>query len=330
MVAAVTVKRNGKAEMAYVGETPWHGLGNALTPEASLETWQLEAGLDWKVQRSKVRYATGHGDKGLLTLDDTHVLFRSDTKAALGVVSEKYKIVQPAQVIEFFRDLVEFNHFKLTTAGTLFGGRYLWAQADIGDESSILDKKDKVKGKVLLTTSTDGSRKTVAKFVSERVVCFNTLSMALGENGKQRAVTHRSEFKADDVKTDLGIAHGAFAQFIKNAKTLAQVPVSEAMVRNLNIQLLEEDHNRLTADQVQKVMESKAYQGVLKLFNGDAKGSTLTGVKGTAWGWLNAVTEYVDHHRDSRTQDRQLFNAWIGKGDTMKTQALDLALELTK
>lgn len=328
MVAAVTIKQNGKAEMAYVGEKPWHGLGNELSEGADLDTWTREAGLDWKVQRAKVRYAVDKTAVKLLEIDDTHVLFRSDSKAPLGVVSDKYKIVQPREVIEFFRDLTEFNHFQLNTAGTLFGGRILWAQANIGDEASILDKSDKVRGRVLLTTSTDGSRRTVAKFVSERVVCFNTLSMALGENGKQKSVSHKSEFKADDVKTDLGIAHGAFAAFISGAKELAKYKMSTGVAAHKLIELLEP--GELTAEEITKVEESKAYTSILTLFGGTAKGSNLKGVQGTAWGWLNAVTEYIDHGRDSRTQDRQLFNAWIGKGDKLKTQAHAMVLELLK
>ena len=92
MVAAVTVRKNGKAEMAYVGETPWHGLGNVLKPGASLNTWIKEAGMDWSVDRHAVQFTVNNK---LQTWDDNHVLYRSDSRKPLAVVSDGYQIVQP-------------------------------------------------------------------------------------------------------------------------------------------------------------------------------------------------------------------------------------------
>src|ERR1051326_1794220 len=108
MAHELTVRGNGTIEMAYVGETPWHGLGNELQPGASIEDWIAAAGMDWTAQRARVRYATGPGQTAddYLPFDDRVVLFRSDTKSPLGVVSDSFQRVQPREVLEFFRDLV--------------------------------------------------------------------------------------------------------------------------------------------------------------------------------------------------------------------------------
>lgn len=93
--------------MAYVGATPWHGLGNQLTQKQPLEIWQREAGMDWQILESPVHFksdAIGHLG-AIHSFPEQKVLFRSDTKAPLSVVSQRYHIVQPREVLEFYRDL---------------------------------------------------------------------------------------------------------------------------------------------------------------------------------------------------------------------------------
>ena len=138
MTAEISM-RAGVAEMAYRGETPWHGLGQRLTDDAGIDTWTREAGMDWKIKRAVVRYATAHksdlpADQFFRSMPDRVVLFRDDNLHPLGVVSDTYKVVQPTQVMEFFRDLVENEGFRMETAGCLFDGRKFWALATIGDK----------------------------------------------------------------------------------------------------------------------------------------------------------------------------------------------------
>lgn len=323
MVAAVTVRKDGKAEMAYVGELPWHGLGEKLEQGASIEEWQVSAGMDWRIQRSMVRYVPGAG-KDFITLPDQHVLFRNDTGLALGIVSDKFKVVQPAQVLEFFRDLVETAGFQLTTAGTLFEGRRFWAQAEIGAEGIVVGD-DVVKGKLLLATAADGTLKTTARNCAERVVCNNTLSIALGEKGRHEvAISHRSRFDPKAVKTQFGLAANGFNMFMVQARQLSKRSLTtekaEAFVETL-----------LTATKIvthDDVRASKAYQQIMGLFEGAGKGATLRGVEGTLWGVTNAVTEYVDHLARAATQSNRLSSAWFGRGDALKSEAWDRAVAL--
>lgn len=109
--------------MAYVGATPWHGLGQRLESGASIDEWLAAAGMNFTVERSPVLFAHGMLKMDITTWGEKHVLYRDDTLAPLGVVSDSYQIVQPAQVLEFFRDLTAEAGFTLETAGVLFGGR---------------------------------------------------------------------------------------------------------------------------------------------------------------------------------------------------------------
>lgn len=333
MAHELSIRKNGFVEMAYVGNKPWHGLGQELKKGATIEEWQRAAGMDWKILRSKVRYAVARdadATQSFLTVDDSHVLFRSDSKAPLSIVSDGFKIVQPHDTLEFFRDLAEKSGFSISTAGVLRGGRKFWAQAEAGLDESVVGN-DLIKGKLLIASSCDGSMNTIVKSVNEAVVCANTLSMALGEGGKAVKVSHRSVFDADAVKVEFGLVAAKFREFIADARDLARVKVSPAQTDAFILKVLADidfgtEKTETLLKAATEARTSAGYTKVLALFNGAGRGATAPGRKGTAWGLVNAVTEYVDHHRRAKSNDTRMDSAWFGGGDVMKSKALEEAL----
>jgi phage/plasmid-like protein (TIGR03299 family) len=323
MVAAVTVRKNGFAEMAYVGEKPWHGLGQELDAGADIESWKKSAGMDWRIQRGVVRYATSREDGlGLMEMPEQHVLFRSDTKSALGLVSPKYKVVQPGEVLEFFRDLTDANGYTLNTAGTLFDGKRFWALAAIGEEACVVGE-DKIGGYLLLSSSCDGTLATTARFTTVRVVCNNTLGMALAGKAKREVVVkHSSRFDPESAKQELGLARDHFGAFLKASRELAAKTMVNDTAEVFVESLLRDTKTVVSED----VRGSKQFQKIMDLFRGSAMGGTLISSEGSAWGLVNAVTEFVDHHARAKTDGHRLANAWFGRGDDLKTEALERAL----
>ena len=107
--------------MAYAGATPWHGLGNNLPQKQPIEVWQREAGMDWQILESPVHFKSDSiGHLGAIhSYPEQKVLYRSDTKAPLSVVSKRYHTVQPREVLEFYRDLTEVSGYELETAGVV-------------------------------------------------------------------------------------------------------------------------------------------------------------------------------------------------------------------
>lgn len=322
-----------KAEMAYIGDTPWHGLGQKLSRGASIEEWQEGSGMNWKVQRSMVRYFAERDGTRQEEWPAHNVLFRSDTKAPLGLVSSKFKVVQPKATLEFFRDLVEDSGFTLETAGTLFGGRRFWALASVGEHATIFNPADVVGSYLLLCTAVDGTLESTARFTSICVVCNNTLSAALSESTKREAkVSHRSVFDAAAVKAQLGVGRGDFLKFITEMRMLSKAKLTvkgaDALTRKLLVPSRIDTSAYSTqqlAELAQKTRDSKNYQSIMQLFNGAGRGAQLTGRKDTAWGWVNAVTEHVDYFARTQIADTRLDSAWFGKGDALKTQAVELA-----
>lgn len=306
--------------MAYHGQTPWHGLGNQLTERQALDVWLREAGMDWEVQSSPVHYFASEEAK---VYADAKVLYRSDTGEALSVMSNRYHVVQPREVLEFYRDLVDLGGFELETAGVLKGGKKLWALARTGQET-MLKGGDLVKGYLLLATACDGTLATTAQFTSVRVVCNNTLQMAIGESTGAIKVPHSTKFDADKVKQQLGIGVGHWQQFIAGIRSLADRPMHPFEARRYLVELMGDPELSFHRQPNLKVLNH-----VFELYTGKGIGSNMASANDTAWGLVNAVTQYVDHERRARNTDNRLDSAWFGMGSAIKQKALDQAMALT-
>ena len=314
-------------QMAYVGAAPWHGLGSRLSPKQPLEVWQREAGMDWQIQESPVHFkadAVGHLGS-IHSFPEQKVLYRSDTKAPLSVVSQRYQVVQPREVLEFYRDLTQVSGYELETAGVLKGGRKFWALARTGQNTS-LKGNDLVNGYLLLATSCDGTLATTATPTTVRVVCNNTLSIALDGATRAIKVPHNTRFDPQQVKQQLGIAVSQWDDFMYRLRTLAGRKVTSKEVLSFLTTVLG-DHASNT-QQANGVPNIRAMQKVESLYQGQGRGSNLESANGTAWGLLNAVTEFVDHQRRARSTEYRMDSAWFGQGAVIKQRALDAALKL--
>lgn len=325
----------GKNAIAFVGATPWHGLGQELQAGASIEEWRRQAGLDWEVLRAPVTYQTAKvGAQGVEMIQREmaarDVLYRSDTGAALSVVSRSgYKVHQPEQIFGYFESIAKAGGFELETAGALSGGGRIWALARVGDGANIVGQ-DRVDPYLLLATSYDTTMTTIARFTSIRVVCHNTITAALNLPAtKNRAaqtvsslkLSHSSAFDPAAVSAQLGIVTGAFNQFLDEARSLAEVGVSDEKAREVVAAVLAP-----TASGGRDITTGRGFKQILGLFDGGAIGSELTGGK-SAWQLLNAVTEYVDHQR-GRNQESCLTQAWFGSGEQIKNRAREELLAL--
>ncbi|MDM1277616.1 DUF932 domain-containing protein [Acinetobacter indicus] len=335
-------------QIAYVGETPWHGLGNQLSPNQPLEVWAQQAGMDWRIESSNVSYMAQNerGQSIIMPFEEQRVLYRSDTHAPLSVVSQRYQEVQPKEILEFYRDLTEQSGFELETAGVLKGGKKFWALARTG-QSTALKSKDVSNGYILLATACDGTLATTAQFTSIRVVCNNTLAIALRGQSSSAGVVkvpHSTKFDAEKVKQQLGISVRAWDEHMYEMKQLTQRKVSQqeakayfdAVFNNSTMSISDPEENiiqfyRNVAQQVQEKKpepNGRAMNKALEMFNGQGRGADLSSAKDTAYGLLCSITEFVDHERRAMSTDHRLDSAWFGAGASVKQRGLEQALAL--
>ena len=311
-------------QMAYVGEVPWHGLGNRVEEGVSVEEMTRQAGLDWSVSKRSVMFNSLESlgtPFPMHTFKDKFVLARDLDDKPYAVVSGRYKPVQPKEVMEFFHDLVESQGFKLHTAGSLRDGKRIWCLAETGD-SHLVNGNDKVDSFLLLATSYDLTFSTLAQFTSVRVVCNNTLQRALGDASGRVTVTHTQDFDSAAIKSQLGIGRENWEAFTKALDVIAKVKLdavkATSVISNVfQLKPIEEgaDPNRTHAQNVIDMFTRQNYIGA------DLAGDS-------AWGLLNSLTEYVDFKKRARGDGNRLDNAWFGDGAKLKERALNTLVEL--
>lgn len=315
----------GKPAMAYVGKEPWHGLGKKLKADTSIEEWIKAARLDWEILRESVCYRY----KGKIKIvPDRQVLIRSDNGAPLSVVSDSYCIVQPKEVIEFYRDLVAGSGFSLETAGSLDEGRKVWGLAR-SNYTGEIQGKDRMDAFLLLASSCDKTLATTVSFTSVRVVCQNTLNFAMEEvKGKPATkclkITHDRRFDWDEAKKQLGLIDVAWKIFMDKVEKLAAKNVQQKEIDKFYESLFlsgKKEGERPSSKAIVEIQNLKT-----AFLNG--QGQNLPTAKNTAWGLVNAVTYYVDHQRKSNNQAERLDSAWFGTGATLKDKAWETAISM--
>lgn len=314
--------------MAYAHEVPWHGLGfqvnNDLTPAQMLKA----AKLNWKVEKIPLQFQWG---EGLRPAEDKFALVRSTDGTFFSVVGSVYRPAQNEDVADFFREFVVAGKMTMETMGSLWGGRYVWALAKIGKNFKLANGKDEVTGYLLLMSPHVIGKALVAMFTPIRVVCWNTLCMALGKGLKGGdgafRMPHTIEFNdevKENAKVALGLATTQMDEFRDVSQLLAKKKAKADEVEEFFCEVLQFDPKDAVAKKDGSVREPLALPKFRHALE-HAPGQQMPSALGTWWGAVNAVT-YVADHETGRDRGTALRNAWIGNYADIKRRAFDVAV----
>lgn len=302
-------------------ETHWHRLETIIPTNAPFDAWLNSPVFDWEIQRSKVRYATSRDpDAAMSEMPAQHVLFRSDKKTPLSIVSEDYHVVQPRQVLEFFKDFCEKNHLTMDTAGYIRGGVKFWALASTGNAFSV-GAKDLVKQYVLLASSCDSSMATTGKHTSLRVVCSNTFHASINNGETAVKVRHSRDFSETRMAVDLGLMDDDFAHMGRTANEMAtfKLPVVDAITWFAE---LVSGRINMEVDEVTDIANrSRVFKSLWNSY------TTAPGNEPTLWGAFNAVTHNVDWVK-GRSPSTRFDTAQFGAGAALKQAAWEKAVSV--
>jgi len=311
---------NYRANMAHTERvTPWHGLGNALTVGAPLEVWAQQAGMSHSIERSRVVFRHTDGANGVGVMDDRHVLYRSDTRSPLAVVSDGFKIVQPLDVLNFFKSLVTATgDYEMETAGVLNEGRKYWALAKYRE--ALKFGNENVLPYLLLATACDGSMNSIAQHTSVCVVCNNTLEMSLGNAGAGTVkVRHTSVFDGDAVRAQLNVGDN-IAGYVADVEML----INKTLTRENSVEILVElVAKRDATGEITNEKSVKHIVNEIMLSLANAPGHGLETRIMTAWGTMNAVTHYVDFKARARSDNNRFNSGQFGAGAKLKRDAFN-------
>ena len=304
--------------MMYVGETPWHGLGTAI-PEAkklSIQEAIVAAKLDWQVELRHV--FTENPDIGKSGILDHYAVCRTSDNAFLGMVGPDYVPLQNQEALEWFQPFLNANEATIETAGSLKGGRNVWALARIRDGNMDVGKKDPVSHYILLSNAHDGSVAIRVGFTPIRVVCNNTLTLAHdSQASKLLRVRHTTKLHVnlELVRETMMVAQHEFSATVEQYRHLQRHGIDAAGL---------ERYVRVVFSLPNDKGGKELIPNIIFLFE-NGRGHQEAGR--TYWGAYNAVTEYLNYFR-GKSQDNTLSSLWFGESANVNKQALNVALKM--
>ena len=321
----------GTAAVLTAGLPPWHGLGQNVAEAVNSQEAIRLAGLDWSVQQWPVA-ACAPDDGGIIGTRDFVANVRTDTRSVLGIVGRRYRPFQNAEAFQFADAIVGEGLAKYETAGALRGGKRVWMLLKLPDELRA-GPEDALQPYLLIFNTFDGSSCLRAVLTTVRVVCQNTLSLALrSTRGEGMTIRHRGDLhrRVEDARLTLGLAHQRLKTFGQEIEVMHNVPMSKASLRKYFEGLLPVA-NEIASDRER----GNRQRTLVKLHaNFDEDLNTLPGMKGTLWAAFNATTEYADHQRcfrggnDLARRENRLDSIWFGSSAEFKQAAYSTALEL--
>lgn len=308
-------------QMFVVGAAPWHNLGRKFEVPPSLEEALVAAGLDWKVTTEPLFSGAQEQVEALLTR-------RSSDNSILGVVGPNYVPLQNTEAFDFFRPFLDEKAAVIETAGSLRQGKRVWVLAKINRDPLVIKGSDVVEKYVLLSNSHDGTLAVRVGFTPVRVVCNNTLSMAINsEASKLIRIKHTKNVAAnlESVQDIMNLADSEFEATADQYRMLTRKDINSKdlekyikLVFNTTAKLVEAGGN------VENLNNKRILEQIVPLFEG-GRGNNMTEIKGTMWAAYNAVNEYLQYERGSDTSNR-MDNMWFGDSARLNKKALETAL----
>lgn len=330
--------------IAYAGATPWHGIGTFVgdEPVGSAEMIR-KAGLNWRVKKEpcKVSLVSAVDGSTLTTESDEHFMvirnFVNDPSriAIIGTVGREQAMIQNEDMFSEMDQFIESGDIRYEVAGSLKNGRVVWALARDPSQDFEVVPGDVHRSYLLACSGHDGKMSLMFRPTDVRVVCNNTLQAALGSGaGEGFKIKHTRTWKDRVAAAREGFlaAREMNISYRKLMERLAAKPVTAAQAKELIEQLIPAPEGK------RATRAHNAQAEILRLME-EGMGTHLTGVKGTAYGFLNAVTEYTHHQRTykdtskNRTggntkDENKVLSIWSGPSAKLAKKATDLLLKV--
>lgn len=298
---------------AYTGDKPWSGLAVEVKKGATVQQMMKAAKVDWTIEKRPLAFVDGD-----LThhFDNHFALVRNTDKKVMDVCGNRYIPCQNKSFFDFADDVVKKGHASWDSMGSLSDGRIVFGLAKL-EAGFKLPGNDHVGGYLFLGVPHIQGRSVIARVTFKRDVCNNTITVALrlGQNGVGNVfrMNHRNEFntvqreKAEQV---IGLAKEQVKEFGDQAKHLHKTRMDEGEATAVIAKTFQPDWDG-AKDKLSPKMKAIM----------DAYTNAPGAQPGTAWGALNAVTYFTDHVA-SRSEDKRITNAWLGRTSRQKGQVL--------
>lgn len=317
--------------MAYVGKVPWHGQGKPVPPDVTAKEMIQAAGLDWAVVKRPARgtkpTVNSRGKEKFSRYELVRVPRpnRKEDEVILGLVSDRYEPLQNSEAFQFFDPIVDRKTATYETAGALGDGERVWVMAQMPGAIEVV-RGDRCQKYLLLSNSHTGQASVIVKFTAVRVVCQNTLIMAMKDGQSAFRVRHSAKMgeRLDEVGELIAAANQIYKEAAERFQKLAATKVKDKkMLEDYLAALFPKSES-----QKDKGTHPPKWDHVTKLFE-TVPDLQLPGVKGSLWAAYNAVTRFEDYRvvKDENEANR-LNRVWFGAGADLKIKALTEAMRM--
>ena len=283
--------------MVSVREKPWHGLGVIVNKAMNSEEAITLSGLNWKVEGRPIYDAFGAEIKG----------FKANTRdsdnSILGVVSDKYQIIQNSEAFEFTDSLISNGNITYETAGSLRKGRQIWLLANM-PKVDILG--DDIEPYICFTNTHDGTGAIKVCMTPIRVVCNNTLNLAIDSAKRIWSTKHMGDLKGklQEAQETLGMAKNYMEGLRIEAEKLAQAKITEGQIEQVLNEMFPIDYTKDTERKINNINIVK--DNIIACYMRPDVAKFI----GTKWGFINAMADMVDHTAPVRKTDTYQANNW--------------------
>jgi phage/plasmid-like protein (TIGR03299 family) len=314
--------QNGQASMFYINEVPWHGLGTKLNQPATAQEAIIAANLDWPVIKLPLFAGSKHlpvPDKFAVVRKSSNIVSKSDP--VLGVVGKDYTPLQNRDAFRFFDPIVGQNAAIYHTAGALGQGERVWILARLPGHIRVVG--DDISEKyLLLSNSHDGKSSVQIKFTPVRVVCQNTLTLALSDGAVCRVVHHADvRSKLEQAHQMLGLINDRFDGMEQTFQAMSRVKMDSNRLADYLATIYPEAKE---PDKMELVQRDRSWS---EYFFDQGKGNRLPGVAGSLWAAFNGVTEWQDHRKSRQNEHQRLVSSWFGGAYQTKARAYSVAVD---
>lgn len=305
--------------MFSVRETPWHGLGIILQDyPQNIDEALVASGLNWNVGSYPVY--TGLNQDSLNKIPDFYSNIRDVDGKVLGIVGKNYKIVQNREAFEFCDTLVDHNA-KYETAGSLAEGKRTWVLMKMDGFNVLGEAYDNY---LYVSNSFDGKGAIRAGLTPVRIVCQNTLNLALRQSSRQWRVTHNGDLdsKVREASEALNLSNSYIKALQAEGEKLAGIKISDYDFSKMVFDLFPINDKMSDRQKGNVERERELVMNTYKLT------PDIQNFRGTAWGVLQALTDYTQHAEPIRKTDTykaKLFESVID-GQAIVDQAYERLL----
>lgn len=281
--------------MVYTREKPWHGLGTKVEEAPTSADALRLAGLDWRVEQKNIQLCGGSKVPGY------KANVRSTDGKVLGVVSDRYRIVQNADAFEF-TDSIIGGDVRYETAGSLNGGKKIWLLAKLPETEIAGDKAEPY---LCFSNTHDGSGAVRVCMTPIRVVCNNTLNLALDSAKRAWSVRHTGSLqsKMHEARTCLRMANRYMGALAEKADRMANTTITRDQLNRILDELFPVDEH--TTEREKQNIKKLRDEYMVCYFAPD-----LVKFRNTAWGAYNAMSDMITHNAPLRKTENYRENNW--------------------